>query len=145
MNRHLCKCCKLSFSVLIIVATIISNFSAAIVEAADPPVFTEVTDAAGLYYRDETWGLAWGDYNDDGHIDLFLNHHPVLSEPGDPDRDSALMRNNGNGTFTDVIHGSGIVFGYVELEEARVCLADYHSILGHKLPSLSMRLVPVTL
>ncbi|MGI6207544.1 MAG: CRTAC1 family protein, partial [Anaerolineae bacterium] len=76
--------------------------------AQGPLVFEEVADEAGLYYRDETCGFAWGDYDDDGDLDLFLGHHPALTEP-DPDRESALMRNNGDGTFSNVIHESGML------------------------------------
>ncbi|NPV10133.1 MAG: CRTAC1 family protein [Anaerolineae bacterium] len=77
-------------------------------DAQGPPQFEEVADQAGLHYRDETCGFAWGDYDGDGYLDLFLGHHPVLTEV-DQDRDSALMRNNGDGTFTNVIYGSGIL------------------------------------
>jgi|GEM_PF-1223835 len=108
MNKRIWKYCTVLLSVFSIVATIASSPSLVTARAANPPFFTDVTDAAGLYYRDETWGWAWGDYNDDGYLDLFLGHHPTLTEGGAQLRDSALMRNNGNGTFTDVIHGSGI-------------------------------------
>jgi uncharacterized repeat protein (TIGR01451 family) len=118
MNQHYWKSAALKLS---IVAAIVIGLPTVIV-LADPPVFTNVTDAAGLYYRDDTWGWAWGDYNDDGYIDLFLGNHPLLNEPPPQWRESALMRNNGDGTFTDMIHGSGI-----SLEEDRHDMAwmDY--------------------
>ena len=60
--------------------------------------FTDVTDAAGLAGTGYDIGVAVGDYNNDGHPDLFVAgvHH------------STLYRNNGNGTFTDVTVKSGL-------------------------------------
>jgi hypothetical protein len=77
--------------------------------AQSPPTFTEVTDAAGLYHRNETWGWAWGDYDGDGYLDLMLGNHPEQGVPPQPEElSSYLMHNNGDGTFTDVIESSGI-------------------------------------
>ena len=55
--------------------------------------FTDVTKEAGINETGLTLGVAWGDYNNDGNIDLYVAN--------DFGRD-ALLRNNGNGTFTDV-------------------------------------------
>jgi hypothetical protein len=54
--------------------------------------FTDVTDAAGLAGTGYDMGVAVGDYDNDGHPDLFVAglHH------------STLYHNNGDGTFTDV-------------------------------------------
>lgn len=46
-------------------------------------------------------GLAWGDYDNDGDLDLFW-------KCADYDVENALFRNNGDGTFTDVTSESGI-------------------------------------
>ena len=63
--------------------------------------FTEVTSSAGLYIYSEWSAAAWFDYDNDTDLDLLLMRwyagYPVL-----------LMRNNGNGTFTDVTSSSGI-------------------------------------
>jgi hypothetical protein len=61
-------------------------------------VFTDVTDAAGLAGTGYDMGVAVGDYDNDGHPDLFVAglHH------------STLYHNNGNGTFTDVTVKSGL-------------------------------------
>jgi hypothetical protein len=78
-------------------------------QSGGAPVFADVTQASGLTYVGETWGWAWGDYDSDGHIDAFLGNHPELTLPDPRERDSALFRNNGDGTFTNVIEGSGIL------------------------------------
>lgn len=60
--------------------------------------FTDVTDQAGLAGSGYEMGVAVGDYDNDGHPDLFVAgvHH------------STLYHNNGNGTFTDVTMKSGL-------------------------------------
>lgn len=58
--------------------------------------FTDVTSAAGPFAVDPSgWSAAWGDYNGDGHMDIFFGQ-TNSNLIGD------LFRNNGNGTFTDV-------------------------------------------
>ena len=61
-------------------------------------VFTDVTDAAGLAGTGYDMGVAVGDYDNDGHPDLFVAglHH------------GTLYHNNGDGTFTDVTVKSGL-------------------------------------
>lgn len=62
--------------------------------------FEDVTEKAGL--RGEALGynlgVAVGDFNNDGHADLFI------ASAGR----NALYRNNGNGTFTDISAGAGL-------------------------------------
>ncbi len=66
--------------------------------------FAEVSDQAGL----ETfwpWGVATGDFDNDGFVDVFLPSgmgHPYGYWP------NALMKNNGNETFTDRAAAEGI-------------------------------------
>lgn len=45
-------------------------------------------------------GIAWGDYDNDGALDLFVTNWL--------DENNVLYRNNGDGTFTDVSASSGI-------------------------------------
>jgi tetratricopeptide (TPR) repeat protein len=61
--------------------------------------FTEVTDQAGLQTVWPTIGGAWGDYDNDGHPDLFLSNGLGRSQ---------LYHNNGDGTFTDVSEKAGV-------------------------------------
>jgi hypothetical protein len=61
--------------------------------------FTDVTDKAGLHRTGWGQGVAVGDYNNDGHLDLFVTYWG----------DNALYRNNGDGTFTDVAAQAGLI------------------------------------
>ncbi|MCE9541092.1 CRTAC1 family protein [Candidatus Kaiserbacteria bacterium] len=56
--------------------------------------FRDVIADSGLSTAPSSGGVAWGDYNGDGYLDL-LTRLPNM--PG-----YRLYRNNGNGTFTDV-------------------------------------------
>jgi hypothetical protein len=62
------------------------------------PRFTDVTERAGLGWREYGMGAAVGDYDSDGDPDLFLTSFGP----------EALFRNNGNGTFTDVTAEAGV-------------------------------------
>jgi len=59
--------------------------------------FSDVTEKAGLAGQGYGVGVAVGDYNNDGHEDLF-----VVGVHG-----NRLYRNNGDGTFTDVTEQAG--------------------------------------
>ncbi len=61
--------------------------------------FTEVTKEAGLHTIWPTIGGAWGDYDNDGRMDLFLSNGLGRSQ---------LYHNNGDGTFTDVSELAGV-------------------------------------
>ena len=61
--------------------------------------FTEVAAAAGLVSRWPAIGHSWGDYDNDGYMDLFLSN--AVGEP-------QLFHNNGDGTFTDVSVRAGL-------------------------------------
>jgi hypothetical protein len=60
--------------------------------------FTDVTAKAGLEGIGYSMGVAAGDYDNDGFVDLYVTG---------VDRNQ-LFRNNGNGTFTDVTAKSGV-------------------------------------
>ena len=63
-------------------------------------MFKDVTDNSGINYTGASYGVAWGDYNQDGFIDLWVGNH------GFP---ATLYQNQGDGTFTDVTE---IAFGH---------------------------------
>jgi tetratricopeptide (TPR) repeat protein len=64
--------------------------------------FTDATDAAGLATPEPMngRGVNWGDYNNDGLLDLFVSNYRL-----DP---NFLWRNNGDGTFTNVANELGV-------------------------------------
>ncbi len=64
--------------------------------------FTDVTDRAGVGHRGYALGVAVGDYDNDGHADLYVNNFGP----------NVLYRNNGNGTFTDVTDRCGVANGH---------------------------------
>lgn len=63
--------------------------------------FTDVTKASRL--ANEGWGMgvAVGDYDNDGHRDVFITNYGQ----------NRLFHNNGNGTFTDVTREAGLAGG----------------------------------
>ena len=76
--------------------------------------FADITAAAGLAYPAyPTQGAAWGDYDSDGDLDLFIGNeagstaHMTAGKVEDP-YPSQLFRNNGDGTFTDVARLAGV-------------------------------------
>ena len=80
--------------------------------------FSNVADVTGWYnsyYPDgghdnssnlgdpvQTWSSAWGDFDNDGYLDVYVG----ASAAGDGAH--KLMKNNGDGTFTDVTANSGV-------------------------------------
>ena len=61
--------------------------------------FTDVAEKAGVRNDRYAKGAAWGDFDNDGHLDLYVSNF------GEENR---LYRNNGDGTFTDVAHELGV-------------------------------------
>ena len=61
------------------------------------PRFTDVTAESGIDARGHGMGVAAGDFDNDGRVDLYLTN---LGR-------NRLYRNNGDGTFTDVSAASG--------------------------------------
>lgn len=71
----------------------------------DTPIFTEMTSASVGTWIDEkciSYGSAWGDYDNDGDLDLFIGNDGPINEG----YSNFLVRNNGNGTFTLVTDGA---------------------------------------
>ena len=56
--------------------------------------FEDVSQQAGIDRIGESWGNAWGDFDGDGYLDLWATNHK---------HKPSLYRNNGDGTFTDII------------------------------------------
>ena len=60
--------------------------------------FTDVTEEAGVGDKEYGLGVAVGDYDNDGDLDVYLNNYGP----------NVLYRNNGDGTFTDVTKQVGV-------------------------------------
>ena len=81
------------------------------------PHFTDLATSLGVekaHHGQSNWtlGLAVGDYDNDGDMDLFLaNDYNGNDQFGNCCRPGGdiLYRNNGNGTFTDVTYSAGAV------------------------------------
>ena len=91
-------------------------------DASIPVRFTDIRKSAGItFIQDSTQteekyyletmgtGVAWLDYNQDGLMDLYFVQAGATDayKPAKTPR-SALYRNNGDGTFTDVTEKSGL-------------------------------------
>jgi len=61
--------------------------------------YTENASELGLADPMQTWSSTWADYDNDGDMDVFV---------GASSGNHKLMRNNGDGTFTDVTSGAGV-------------------------------------
>ena len=82
--------------------------------------FSNVADVTGWYnsyYPDgghdnssnlgdpvQTWSAAWGDFDNDGYLDVYVGASNTL------DGEHKLMKNNGDGTFSDFTASSGVLF-----------------------------------
>lgn len=62
-------------------------------------VFTDVTATAGVGVVSAAMGSSWGDYNQDGHMDLYV---PARTGTLSNLVENHFYHNNGDGTFTDV-------------------------------------------
>jgi hypothetical protein len=76
--------------------------------------FTDVTEAAHIDIRDVGYGGAAADFDDDGDVDAFVG---VLGK-------DHLLRNNGDGTFTDVAAEAGVQ-GDARDMSTGACWADF--------------------
>lgn len=101
--------------------------------------FTDVTYEAGLASYHPTQVAAWGDFNRDGWIDLFVGNESNVeidyltgqqAEGTTPSHPSALYLNNGDGTFTNVADQVGLDL------DAFVKGADWGDVSGDGRPDL---------
>ena len=67
----------------------------------------DVTNTSGLPMPNLfSFGSSWGDYNNDGYLDVFISNRDVNFQIP-----NYLFKNNGDGTFTNVSQTSGIGVG----------------------------------
>ena len=81
--------------------------------------FTNVAAAAGVDVGGYSAGACWGDYDNDGDVDLFVVNYRT------PDR---LYRNEGDGTFTDVAPAAGVASPKAGLVGAFVDVDNDHDL-----------------
>ena len=112
----------------------ISIFLSGVLVFGSSPKFTDVTAAAGIKFvhnsgrAGKKWlpetmgsGVAFFDADGDGKPDILLLNCKDWVPKGRKSL-SALYRNNGNGTFTDITRGSGLD---IEMFAMGVAVADY--------------------
>ena len=91
-------------------------------------VFINVADSNGWYNTNypgkghnnssnlgdnvQTWSSAWADFDNDGDMDVYVGASSSTNG------NSKLMRNNGDGTFTDITAGSGVLNAQMGIENA---------------------------
>jgi hypothetical protein len=88
--------------------------------------FTEVTAQAGVDDGTDTWAAVWGDYDNDGFLDLFVAR-PGTGQIG-PGNANILYHNNGDGTFTDVAAQEGVALedGLITSAHKLAAWGDYN-------------------
>jgi hypothetical protein len=64
--------------------------------------FADVSAAAGFNELGKSVGAAWGDFDNDGDLDVIITNYPKVAEPRAA---NFLYRNEGNGTFTRLTQG----------------------------------------
>ncbi|MDO6430320.1 CRTAC1 family protein [Flavitalea sp. BT771] len=69
--------------------------------------FTDVSDSSGLGYLTGGLNIVQTDYNNDGYKDIFVLRGGWKGKFGK--NPNSLLRNNGDGTFTDVTKESGLL------------------------------------
>lgn len=74
--------------------------------------FQDVTHSSGLVSYHPTQTASWADFNNDGHLDLFIGNESTQNDL----HPCELFQNNGNGTFTEVAgqRGLGGICRYVK-------------------------------
>lgn len=72
--------------------------------------FDDITSSTGLaaITRENNVSLTFGDYNQDGFLDLFIGHWTFTDNELPLENAQLLRRNNGDGTFTEVSESLGI-------------------------------------
>ena len=67
-------------------------------------IFVDVTRSSGVEEYLPTQAAVWGDFDNDGHVDLYVGNETTaaLSAP------SSLFSNRGDGTFVEVAAGAGV-------------------------------------
>lgn len=84
--------------------------------------FVQATKHAGLDGITGGANATHADYNNDGHVDIYLMRGGWLGPKAGKNHPNSLLRNNGDGTFTDVTKEVGLLEYY---PSHTACFADY--------------------
>lgn len=84
--------------------------------------FTDVTDSAGVAAGTNTWAAVWGDYDNDGYLDLFVT---TAGLPIGANNANFLFLNNGDGTFTNLASETGIALADNKTAHKGAAWGDY--------------------
>ncbi len=76
--------------------------------------FTKITSGAIVTDGGDSVSANWGDFDNDGDLDLFVSNGGALGAL----RNNFLHRNNGDGTFTKIVTGSIVTDGLVTIASA---------------------------
>ena len=84
--------------------------------------FTDLTESASLTGLLSGLNMVQADYNNDGHVDVLVLRGAWLGKDGK--HPNSLLQNNGDGTFSDVTHSSGL---YTRFPTQTASWADYNN------------------
>jgi len=89
--------------------------------------FDDVTEHAGVAEPPSAHGCQFCDFNNDGHLDLYVSGSTYIPEQHElscnAEPPNVLYRNNGDGTFTDITKYSGIENNLEQTPQ--IILADF--------------------
>lgn len=111
--------------------------------------FVDVTARAGVGNLAASMSASWADFNNDGHLDLYVANHDGGKDADYAPSPNALYLNNGNGTFSELAKSLGV--RGTAYHSAVVCSdldndgdSDIYITVGHRGANLlyENRLVP---
>lgn len=79
-----------------------SPFPTGILYRNDGEYFTNVSESSGLITNFYTWGADWGDFNNDGNLDLYICNYTYAGAT------NQLFENKGDGTFREIAENVGV-------------------------------------
>ena len=86
-------------------------------------IFQKIENPKWLEEIKKNNGFSVADYDRDGDLDIFIVAFGI-EDPNDPASFSKLLRNNNDGSFTDVTFESGLINLFTNLDDAKGTLAQ---------------------